>query len=116
MCRDRKAMNRMRMLYAKLCYPTFRSVPDDRMAEWINAVAEAALRRGLWCITPQTPRQKREGIIPRGAMSTARYALLRRWFKIEGVDERNWHVWYAKAGFTCYTFEFVGRRHIGVVA
>ncbi|MEM9354622.1 MAG: hypothetical protein AAGB04_00280 [Pseudomonadota bacterium] len=114
MSRDTAAMNRMRRLYAHLCYTTFRSVPEAQMEEWINSVAAASIRRGLWATGYQTPRQKRNGILPKSAMSQARYALLRRWFKIEGGG--NWHLWYSQAGFGACSFEFVGRRRLSVVA
>ena len=116
---DRKRLNRGRRAYGSLTYRTFTEVPDDKMQGWIDAVASAGIRRGLWAMGHQTPRQKANNEIGGHHLSSVRYSLLRFWWAIEGWSYSsgpNWHVWYTSKGFCAYTFQFVGKRQIGVVA
>ncbi len=108
---DNLAMRRARRLYAKLCHATWQEVPDKKRAEWLDAIAAAGIRRGLYHPGTPTRVQKQKRVIPKGAMNNARYSLCRQWCRIEYEDcGEYWYQWIAENGIAYLTFEFIGRR------
>lgn len=109
--KDARYFRKCRRRYARMLYRTWRKVPDDRMANWLDFVAAAGIRRGFWSMGFQTPRQQRLRIIPKTAMNAARYTILKVWRELDGVtDWREVRPWMAANGFSYYTFQYTGRR------